>query len=1390
MAQQKPRPPDDPLDRLVGETPAVTALRAQIRHLAAFDRVGNPHVPTLLLHGETGTGKGLIARLVHDSGPRAAGPFVEINCAALPETLLEAELFGFEAGAFTDAKRAKPGLFEAASGGTLFLDEIDALPLSLQGKLLTAVEAKQVRRLGAVAGRPVDVKLIVATQTDLAAAVAAGRFRADLYHRLAVVVLEVPPLHQRGADVVLLARHFLQSYAAGHGLSPKRLTAEAEAWLQGYAWPGNVRELSHLMERVTLLCAETVLGPAALAQQSLLGGGTAAQAQPEPIGDGPGERDEVARIRQALLQTGGNVTRAARLLGLSRKALRYRLGRYGIERHRLGQPAPPADRPPPAAPRPGDGPDGGARDRADEAGVGWEQKPVAVLAIDLTFPYAPGPAALPAEPWTATRRWEQIIVEKVQGFGGVFWQRALPLMTALFGLPRTLEQLPHRAIQAALAIRHLVEEARRRTDRGPPPEVRLAVHQGPVLANILAPDPTARLPAMGDTLTQPVRLLGHAAPGELLVSAQVARLVEEAFALQARARPADAGHPDRVVAYAVVGQRLHQAGPAEGWRRARSPFVGRERELTMLHDLLAEVEAGLGQVVGIVGEPGIGKSRLLREFQQGLSDKPVTYVEGRCFAYGEAMPYLPVVEILRQYAGIAELDAPEAVADKVHRSLQAVGMDPEAAAPYLLRLLGLERGTDALAGLAAEAVRAGTIQTLCQLFLGASRRQPLVLAVENLHWIDPGSAQCLASLVDRLLGKPILLLCTYRPGAQPPWLQKSYATQLTIKPLSPRHSLYVVQSVLQTEQLPETVAQAILAKAEGNPFFLEELARAVVERGELSPASAVPDTIQDLLLARIDRAPDGPRRLLQTLAVLGREASPRLLEALWQDASTLGLHLQELERQELLYEHTGGGGLNYVVKHALIQEVAYESIPHARRQALHAAAAGALEAVYAGRLEEVYDRLAYHYAKTAAAAEAIAYLMRFAEKAARSYAHVEAVKAFEEALAQVAHLPEPERHRRRLEVSLRLAFSLSVLGRFRQILELLLPQREPLEQLQEPALAGPYHFRLALTYSYLGAQEQATQSAERALAEAKRCGDRATMGQAYYVLALQDFWLGQPLPGVEHGRQAVALLEGTDERHWLGLSHWVLGINHYLLGEFAPALEAEARAAAIGDATGDPRIQSFAAWSRGWIWATLGEWEAAIEACQRGFETAPDQLTAVAALGYKGYAYLEKGDAAQAIPLLEQVVRQFEQWRMRQTQGRFMVFLSEAYLLGGEIDRARELATQGLAISQTVKSSWGIGWGQRTLGQVAHASGALCDAAAYFQQALQTFAAMPARFEAARTHLALAELAHAQGNLEALTAHLERASAMFNSVHVPRYVERVAQLANEWGVSFPADLVR
>jgi adenylate cyclase len=307
-------------------------------------------VPTILLRGETGTGKGLLARTIHHRSARTQGPFVDLNCAAIPATLLESELFGFERGAFTDARQARTGLIEAADGGTLFLDEIALLPEPLQAKLLTVLESREVRPLGGTRPRPVDVLIIAATNADLPAAVREGRFREDLYHRLAVLVLSLPPLRERGEDVPYLADAFLARACADNGVAAKRLGEDAHAALAAYRWPGNVRELANLMDRVAMFTEAPVVGAADLELP-------AASAVPgQRVTDPASLKASVdhftrARLEEALAQAGGNVSAAAEQLGVARSTLRYQLERFDLTPPREGR----SRRPPGSEPATGEG---------------------------------------------------------------------------------------------------------------------------------------------------------------------------------------------------------------------------------------------------------------------------------------------------------------------------------------------------------------------------------------------------------------------------------------------------------------------------------------------------------------------------------------------------------------------------------------------------------------------------------------------------------------------------------------------------------------------------------------------------------------------------------------------------------------------------------------------------------------------------------------------------------------------------------------------------------------------------------------------------------------------------------------------------------------------------
>jgi len=326
---------------IVGQSPALLAVMDRVRQIAALDET-----PPVLITGETGTGKGLVARTLHQSGKRANKPFIDVNCTALPASLMEAELFGYERGAFTDAKESKLGLFEAAEGGFIFLDEVGDLEPSLQGKLLRAIEERTVRRVGGIRDRRIDVRILAATNRNLEDEVRRNQFRGDLYFRLAVILLHLPPLRERGDDVLLLAEQFLQQFSVKYGKQVRRLEPDARDVLMLYPWPGNVRELSHVIERAVLWSRDSTLRVEHLSlaaprpvnedgERPEAGRGTQAPEETSAGGLPPSGVDltqwERTLIERAMREAGGNQTQAARHLGISRDTLRYRLKKFGIK---------------------------------------------------------------------------------------------------------------------------------------------------------------------------------------------------------------------------------------------------------------------------------------------------------------------------------------------------------------------------------------------------------------------------------------------------------------------------------------------------------------------------------------------------------------------------------------------------------------------------------------------------------------------------------------------------------------------------------------------------------------------------------------------------------------------------------------------------------------------------------------------------------------------------------------------------------------------------------------------------------------------------------------------------------------------------------------------------
>jgi class 3 adenylate cyclase len=623
-----------------------------------------------------------------------------------------------------------------------------------------------------------------------------------------------------------------------------------------------------------------------------------------------------------------------------------------------------------------------------------------------------------------------LVQATVQHYEGTMTHYTGEGFMALFGAPLAHEDHARRAVLAALEL-----QQRLGTHRPAPPlppdvslDACLGVHTGPVVVGPLEGDAQRLYTAVGATTHLATRLQHLAASGTVVLSDTTYQLVRHEVQSEAIGSLTLPESTAPVAVYCVRGFIQRRAGVSGRGARSLSRFVGRAQELAILHERLAYAAQGQGQVVGIIGEPGMGKSRLLYEFAQSLSGCAVTYHEGHCFAYGSATPYLPVRDLLRQSCGILEADAPETITAKVHEYVQKIGVTSAEEPLLLLQLLDVPIQAERIDQISPQARRSRTFALLWQVLLHDSWRQPLVVAVENAHWIDATSEEWLTTLVERLPTAAMLLLVTYRPGYRPPWLEQSVFTQVALPRLLPHESLTVVQSVAQMQPIPANLAQAIVAKASGNPFFLEELAWTVYEGGSCQAAVPIPDTVQAVLAARIDRLPPAEKHLLQAAAVIGPEVSISLLQAITEvPEDTLAGSLRHLQAAEFLYETCLVPEQTYTFKHVLTQEVAYQSLLHSTRRQVHQQIAQVLEERFPVIVETAPAVLAQHYTAAGLYAQAIPYWQRAGQDAMKRSANAEAISHFTQALALLTTLPETS-VRTAQELTLQLALAVPLIA--------------------------------------------------------------------------------------------------------------------------------------------------------------------------------------------------------------------------------------------------------------------------------------------------------------------------------------------------------------------------
>jgi class 3 adenylate cyclase/tetratricopeptide (TPR) repeat protein len=629
-----------------------------------------------------------------------------------------------------------------------------------------------------------------------------------------------------------------------------------------------------------------------------------------------------------------------------------------------------------------------------------ERKQVTVMFCDLEGFTTLTEKLDPEDAYALMDQIYEILIHKVHDYEGTVNEMTGDGIMALFGAPVALEDAPQRAIRSALAIhREMVrfnDKAKKEQPGLPTLKMRIGIHTGPVVVGTLGNDLRVEFKAVGDTVNLASRMEGLAEPGATYVTGETFGLTEGLFRFEGLGEKEVKGKEEPVSVYRVIAPSTRRTRFDVSAERGLTSFVARQRELELLLDAFERAKGERGQAVSVVADAGVGKSRLLYEFRKAIANEDVTFLEGKCLSYSRGVAYHPVVDILKGNFDIRDGDGEAVIVDKVQRGLKILRVDDGATKPYLLELLSIkDSGIDHT--LSPEARKDRTIQALSRIVLRGAESRPLILSVEDLHWMDKSSEDVFKDFLEHITGARVLLLFTYRPEYVQPWGGRSYHSQVNLNRLSNRETLAMVTHILGTDEVHQDLENLIFEKTEGVPFFIEEFLKSlrdlrILERQDHSYVLAkdirevvVPSTIQDVLMARADALPEGAKEVLQTASAIEREFNHALLQTVTGlTEPELLSHLSVLKDAELLYERGVHPDSTYIFKHALTREVVYASILARRRRELHRRIGTAIEALHSDHLVEHYEILSDHFFQGEDFVRAARYLERAARKAEKS----------------------------------------------------------------------------------------------------------------------------------------------------------------------------------------------------------------------------------------------------------------------------------------------------------------------------------------------------------------------------------------------------------------------
>jgi predicted ATPase len=870
------------------------------------------------------------------------------------------------------------------------------------------------------------------------------------------------------------------------------------------------------------------------------------------------------------------------------------------------------------------------------------------------------------------------------------------------------------------------------------------------------------------------RIEGMAEPGSTYVTEETFKLTEGLFRFEALGEKEVKGKEEPVKVYRVIAPSTMKTRFDVSAERGLTPFVGRERELELLLDGFERCKSGRGQAFSIMAEAGVGKSRLLYEFRKAVTNEDVTFLEGKCLSYSRGVAYHPMIDILKSNFNILDSDRDDDIRGKVREGLEILEADDDTTRPYIAELLSAKNGGIDKAALGPEMMKIRIREALKLIVLKGAQFRPLIMAVEDLHWIDKSSEEHLKELLDHISGARVFLIFTYRPEFVHTWGGKSYHSQVNLNRLSNRESLTMLAHHLGTDYIDGDLEELVLNKTEGIPFFIEEFVKSlkdlrVIDRENNTyclvkdiQTVSIPAKIQDVIMARVDALPEGAKGLLQTGSVVGRELSHELIKQVAElTQEELMSYLSVLKDSELLYERGIYPRSTYIFKHALTQEVTYNSLLQKQRKKVHGKIGKVMEDLYSERIEENYEMLAYHYERSDNNDKALEYLDLTNQKAIQVCSMVEAKAYFEKIMDLLDGLSESVKYKeRRISLLVRQGLVFELLLKYTEYYTLLMRYEPTAVELGNQGLLGRLYASLGNCEYWFGKLGKSIQTFSKAIELCETQGNAKYALDAYRNVLWSYWFLGDFNLNLSFGGKALRILDSAfDPLKYVHMVS-VTSLAYAFLGRWDRAVEEGQKARSIAEKYSNNSLISLTSFSIAVAYIQKGDLALAVEYGELSVEKASTPADRVYSQTFLAWALCRAGELNKGIDLLIHVVSVFQAVRFLPAEIMVRIFLGEAYWLAGEFEKSKQTLKRVLDLAERLNMKPWTGFAHRILGEIAIET-TPDKAFDHFDKSLSIYTMIGAENDLALTYAGYGRFHRHKDNIAEAREYFEKALGIF-----------------------------